>query len=91
MKTKLLAVLILAGSSLFAAPRVVVGFGVGVPVYAPVYAAPAVVAYTAPAAYVVRPGWARRGGYWGRARYPRAYWVAPRYYGRHYYRGYWRR
>src|ERR1039457_3182096 len=44
MKTKLLAVLLLAGSSLFAAPRVVVGIGVGG------YVGPApVVAYAPPA------------------------------------------
>jgi hypothetical protein len=86
MKTKLLALLFLVGSAAFAAPRVVVGVGVG-PAYG--YVAPApVVPYVAPAA--VYPA------YWG----PRAYygprWVAPHYYGPRYYgRGYygrgWRR
>jgi hypothetical protein len=39
MKTKLLAGLILAGSSLFAGPRIAVGIGFGAPV-APVVVAP---------------------------------------------------
>lgn len=86
MKSKLLAVLLLAGSSLFAAPAVVVGIGVAPPVV-PV------------AAYVARapgPGYAWVGGHWypAGARYgwhARAYWAAPRYFGHRYYRGYWRR
>ncbi len=94
MKTKLLAVLLLAGGSLFAAPRVYVGIGLGAP--------PPVVAYAAP---VARPGytwvggywypygarWAWRAGYWARPPYARARWVGPRFYGHYYYRGYWRR
>jgi hypothetical protein len=96
MKSKLLAVLLLAGSSLVAAPRVVVGIGLGVPPPIPV------AAYVAPAP---GPGYARVGGYWypagaryawhagywARPPYSRAYWVAPRYFGHRYYRGYWRR
>jgi hypothetical protein len=82
MKTKLLAVLLLAGSALVAAPRVVVGIGVGLPPLAPV------AAYVAPAP---GPGYAWVGGYWARLPYPRAYWVGPRYFGHRYYRGYWRR
>ena len=39
MKTKLMTMALLAGSSLFAAPRVAIGVGIGVPV-APVYVAP---------------------------------------------------
>jgi hypothetical protein len=84
MKTKLIALLFLVGSAAFAAPRVVVGVGVG-PAYG-YYAAPApVVPYVAPAPV-----------YWA----PRAYfsprWVGPRYYGPRFYgRGYygrgWRR
>jgi len=67
---------------MFAATRVVVGvggFGYGY------YAAPApppppaVVAYAGP-----RYGW--HAGF-----YARPYWVAPRYYGHRYARGYWRR
>ncbi|MGD0300267.1 MAG: hypothetical protein ABSE86_24520 [Bryobacteraceae bacterium] len=81
MKTKLLALVLLAGSSMFAGTRVVVG--VGVPGYGYGYYAapppPPVVAYVGP-----------RYGYF-RAPYPRAYWVGPRYYGHRYYRGYWHR
>lgn len=106
MKTKLLAVLILAGSSIYAGPRVFIGFGGG-------YVAPApVVAYAPPpaplAAYVPPvpgPGyswvggywypagarWSWRAGYWARPPYARSYWVAPRYHGGRYYGGFWRR
>jgi len=107
MKTKLLAVLLLAGTSLFAAPRVFVGVGIGgyagpAPVVA--YAPPPapVVAYVPPAPgygyrwirgywYPVRGRWFWRGGYWMRPPYARARWIAPGYYGHRYYRGYWRR
>ena len=96
MKTKLLAVLLLAGSSLFAAPRVFVGVGLG-----PYPAAPAV-AYVPPCpgpgyawvgGYYYPSGarWAWRAGYWAHRPYAHAYWVGPRYYGHRYYRGYWRR
>ena len=105
MKFKLLALLILAGSTMFAGPRVFVGFGFG---YAPapvaVYAPPAapLVAYAPPAPgygyswvggywYPRGPRWAWRAGYWARPPYARAYWVAPRYYGGRYWGGYWRR
>ncbi len=64
MKTKLLALVLLAAGSMFAGTRVVVGVG-----------APPVVAYYGP-----------RYGY-----YARPYWVAPRYYGHRYFRGYWHR
>jgi len=103
MKTKLLAGLLLAGSCLFAAPRVFVGVGVApAPVYA--YAAPPV-ARVAYAPGYVRPGYswvggywypyggryAWRAGYWARPPYAGAFWVGPRWYGHRYYRGYWRR
>jgi len=82
MKSKLFAVLLLAGGSLFAGPRISVGIGLG---YAPapvrVYAAPPVVAYAPP---VVVPGPVY-------VAHPRRYWVAPRYFGGRSYRGYWRR
>ena len=94
MKTKLLAVLLLAGSSLFAAPRVVVGLGWGPPP-ARVYAVPPApgpgYAWVAGYWYPAGPHWAWRGGYWARRPYPGAYWVGPRWHGHHYYRGYWRR
>jgi hypothetical protein len=104
MKSKLLAAFLLAGGSLFAAPRVFFGAGVG---YAGGYyppPPPPVVAYAAPApapgpgyAYVggywypagARYAW--RPGYWARRPYPGAVWVGPRYHSGHYYRGYWRR
>ncbi len=105
MKGKLLALLLLAGSSLFAGSRVFVGIGVGGGYYPGYYAPPPpppVVAYV-PAApgpgyawvdgyyYPVGPRYHWRAGYWAPRPYVGAYWVSPRYYGRRYYRGYWRR
>lgn len=103
MKTKLLVVLMLAGSSLFAGPHVFVGFGVApapVAVYAP---PPAPLAYAPVACPGPGDSWVGgywypaggryfwRGGYWARPPYVGARWIAPRYYGRRYYGGYWRR
>jgi len=108
MKVKLLALLLLAGSSAFAG-HWFVGVGIGVP--RPVYAAPVygyappppVYAYAPPPCpgpgytfvsgywHPAGPRWAWRAGYWTRPPYARARWVAPRYYGRRYYAGYWRR
>jgi len=105
MKSKLLALLFLAGSAAFAWPRVAVGVGIG---YAPApivtYAAPPPppVAYAPRIArpgytwvsgyyYPVGPRWNWRPGYWARPPYARSYWVAPRYHGGRYYGGYWRR
>lgn len=101
MKLKFLAILLLAGSPLLAA-HWYVGVGIGAPY--PVYTAPPppMVAYAPPCPgpgyswvsgywYSVGPRWAWRGGYWTRPPYARAYWVAPRYYGGRYYRGFWRR
>lgn len=102
MKTKLLALMFLVGSAAFAGPRVFVGVGVGgyaVPVAPP--PAP-VVAYVPPApgpgyawinGYYVPSGprYSWHAGYWAPRPYAGAYWVAPRYYGHRYYRGYWRR
>lgn len=105
MKTKLLALLLLAGGSVFAAPHVFFGVGVGMgPAYG-YYAAPPPVpaaAYVAPAPgpgytwvsgyyYPVGPRYVWRAGYWARPPYPHAVWVGPRFYGGRYYRGYWRR
>lgn len=62
MKTKLIAGLILAGSSLFAAPRIGFGIGIGVPVApAPVVVAPPPVAYVPPCP---GPGYVWIGGNW---------------------------
>jgi len=103
MKSKLLALALLAGSSLFAGPRVFVGvgFGGGYVVAPP---PPPVVSYYAPPPapgpgytwisgyyypYGGRYSW--RPGYWARRPYVGASWIAPRYHGGRYYRGYWRR
>src|SRR5215470_14376128 len=107
MKTRLFALLLLAGGSMFAGPRVFLGVGVGyapapVVTYAPpppppVYYAPRVVApgpgYGWVAGYYSPVGrrWAWHNGYWARRPYAGAVWVAPRYHGGRYWRGYWRR
>ncbi len=72
MKTKLVGVLaLLAGSTLFAAPRVVIGLGVGVPAYGYGYVAPAPVV-VAPPAY---PAGVWVNGYYGpRHEWHRGYW-----------------
>ncbi len=101
MKTKLLAIMLLAGGSLFAESHWSFGISIGVPYYAPV-PAPPVAAYM-PACpgpgYVWIPGYyypegrrfAWREGYWSRPPYAGAYWVTPRYYEQRYYPGYWQR
>ncbi len=106
MKTKLLALLLLAGSSMFAGTRVFFGIGFGgygPEYYAPPPPPPPVVAYAAPVApgpgygwvpgyyYPVGPRYYWRTGYWASRPYAGAYWVGPRYYGHRYYPGYWRR
>src|SRR5690348_920639 len=105
MKLKFMALLILAGSSMFAGPRVFVRFGFGgypAPVYTYAPPPPPPAYYAVPVApgpgyswvsgyyYPVGPRWVYRRGYWARPPYARAYWVGPRYYGGRYYRGYWR-
>src|SRR4051812_35551243 len=103
MKTKLLTILLLAGSSLFAGPRVSVGIGVGVgPGYGYYAAPPPGMAYMPPCPgpgyswvagywYPVGPRYYWRSGYWTRPPYAGARWIAPSYRGQRYYRGYWRR
>ena len=105
MKSKLLAVLLFAGSAVFAGPRVFVGVGFGYPAAPVAYYAPPpapLAAYAPPCPgygytyirgywYPSGPRWAWRGGYWARPPYARAHWVGPRYYRSHYYGGYWRR
>ncbi len=67
MKTKLMVLLLLAGSSVFAAPRVFVGIGVGAPAPVAAYAPPC-----------PGPGYAWVGGYWGPGHYWHpGYWRAP--------------
>ena len=105
MKTKLIALLFAAGTSMFAATHVYFGARIG---YAPapvvVYAGPPVApisAYVAPAPgpgytwvggywYPAGARWSWRAGYWTRPPYARATWVAPRYYGGRYFAGRWR-
>jgi hypothetical protein len=64
MKTKLMATLLLAGSSLFAGPRFAVGVGIGVPV------APPIVAYQPPCP---GPGYSWINGGWVFVGGPRVY------------------
>lgn len=105
MKTKLMALVLLAGSAAFAGPRFFFGVGVGVraPVYAPpvvAYAPPVAAAYVGPA-YVPPcpgPGFVWTAGFYGPGRVWHAgYWGRPygaAFVGPHYvargYRG-WRR
>ena len=100
MKKKLLAAFLLVGGSLFAAPGVFVGVGVGGGYYPP--PPPPRVAYAAP---IARPGFVYVGGYWypagahyawrpgyyARPPYRGAIWAGPRYYRGRYYHGYWHR
>jgi len=103
MKTKLLALMFLAASSMFAGPRFFFGVGVG-SAYG-YYAAPPpppLVAYAPPAPgpgytfvngywYPAGPRYAWHAGYWARPPYAHASWVGPRYYGHRFYAGHWRR
>jgi hypothetical protein len=101
MKSKLLALVLLAGGSLFAGPRVFVGVGFGggyvvappppvVTGYVPVAPGPGY-AWVGGYYYPAGPRYAWHAGYWAPRPYAGAYWVAPRYNGGRYYRGYWRR
>lgn len=100
MKTKLLVLMLLAGTSLFAHTYFSIGVGIGGPVY---YAPPPppVVAYAPPVYpgpgyswvagywYPAGPRYAWHAGYWARPPFAGAYWVGPRYFGHRYYQGYW--
>ena len=103
MKTKLFALVLLAGGSLFAETHWSIGIGLGAPYYCD-YAPPPppVVVYTPPSPspeytwvpgyyYPARGGYAWHAGFWSRPPYAGAFWVAPRYYEHHYYPGYWER
>jgi len=104
MKTKLLAILLFAGSSLFAGTRVFFGVGVGGPGYG-YYAPPPPPVYSYAAPVYARPGYTWvggywypagprynwRAGYWARPPYAGASWYGPRYYEHRYHPGYWRR
>jgi hypothetical protein len=82
-----------------------IGFGGYYPAPAPVYVytpPPPPVRYYAPPPpgpgygrvdgywYPSGPRWSWRAGYWAARPHPRAYWVAPRYQGGRWHRGYWR-
>src|SRR5215831_17778537 len=100
MNLKVLTLLLLAGSSLFAA-HFSIGIGVGVPVYAPpppppVYYAPPVApgpgyAWISGYYYPVGPRWVWAPGYWARRPFVGAVWVGPRFVGGRFYGGHWRR
>ena len=72
MKTKLMAMLLMAGSTMFGGVRF--GFGVRVP-------APVVVNYAPPCP---GPGYVLVNGVWTLPAYRGAYWVGPRYEGGRY-------
>jgi hypothetical protein len=90
MKTKLMAMLLMAGSTMFGGVRFGFGVGIGVPIApAPVYVAPA---YVAPAPVVAPgPGYVFVNGAWVLPPFAGAYWVGPRYVGGRYVAGYWGR
>src|SRR5215469_10626494 len=98
MKTKLMALLVVAGGSVFAQTRFSIGVHVGAPVYYPPAPAPVVVAAYRPPCpgpgYVWVDGY-RDGygnwfnGYWDLPPYAGADWVAPRFSGGRFYSGYW--
>ena len=96
MKTRLMAILMLASGALFAETHVSIGVNIGPrPYYGP---APVVVGAYRPACPGPGYVWIDRyydayrtwyPGYWAMPPYAGAYWVAPRFYGGHYYNGYW--
>jgi hypothetical protein len=104
MKKSLLALMFLAASSSVFAAHFSIGIGVGPAngYYAAPPPPPPAVAYYPPSpgrgyAWVggyynrVGPRYVWRAGYWARPPYAGAVWVGPRYVGRRYYNGYWRR
>ncbi len=91
MKTKLMALMLLAGGALLAAPRVAIGVQIGAP--APVYVH-SYRPYCPGPGYVWTDGYYDPygnwfDGYWALPPYTGAYWVAPRYYGGRFFTGYW--
>ena len=94
MKKKLLAMMLVAGGSMFAQTRFSIGINFGGPRYAP----PVAVAAYRPVApgpgYIWVDGYTDEygnwvDGYWALPPYAGAYWVAPRYYGGRFVAGYW--
>ena len=100
MKTKWMAMMLVAGGALMAQPRVAVGVQFGAPGYygpAPVAGPPVAMAYRPPCpgpGYIWIDGYYDgygnwTAGYWGLPPYTGAYWVAPRFVGGHFDSGYW--
>ena len=73
MKTRLLPLMLLAGGSLFAAPHVSIGIGLGAPAYYP--PAPPVVVDSRPPC--PGPGYSWVNGYWANGAWTAGYWAAP--------------
>ena len=95
MKTRLMALMLVAGGALFAQTHVAIGIQIGRPVLVP---APVVVnAYRPPCpgpGYVWIDGYYDEfgnwyDGYWALPPYAGAYWIAPRFTGGRFYAGYW--
>lgn len=97
MKTKLMAMMLVAGGSLFAETHFSIGVNVGGPrgYYAPT---PVAVAAYRPACpgpgYIWIDGYNDEygnwiDGYWSLPPYAGAYWIAPRFYGGRFFAGYW--
>lgn len=104
MKTKMIALALLAAGGLLAQVRVGVGVRVGYPAPVAMYAAPPAplvtpyvaapgpgYSYVAGYWYPAGPRYAWHAGYWARPAYAGARWVAPYYVRGFYHRGYWRR
>ena len=96
MKTKLMVLMLAAGGAMFAETHVAIGVQFGGPRVA--VAAPVVMdAYRPPCpgpGYIWIDGYYDEygnwfDGYWDLPPYVGAYWIAPRFYGGHFYAGYW--
>ncbi len=97
MKTKLVALMLVAGGALFAQARVAIGVQIGRPAPVVVPAPVAVNVYRPPCpgpGYVWVEGYYDQfgnwyEGYWALPPYAGAYWVAPRFTGGQFFAGYW--
>ncbi len=97
MKNRLMALMLVAGGALFAAPRVSIGVQIGGPVMIPTPAPVIVNAYRPPCpgpGYVWIEGYYDAygnwyDGYWALPPYAGAYWIAPRMNTGHFVAGYW--
>lgn len=97
MKTRLMALMLVAGGSLLAQTRFSIGVQIGRPAPVVVPAPAPVAAYRPPfpgPGYVWIEGYYDEfgnwyEGYWALPPYTGAYWVAPRFAGGHFFGGYW--